>query len=218
MIQKLVLGATSALFLATGLLFVFTTSVKAQPSDALEAKEFFCHTRYSKAIDDEDSARKEACQKGYDTGSCDGTDGEAKDACIAGVNADKPIPEEPQDVEQEDIPMPDPPKLETNALGGVNRCGTVDTAYVMCPATSGDGISGSPVWGMLTVVLNIAIALIGIAAIGGMVYAGTIYASSRDDEARVRQARTLLMNIGIGLVIFAALYLLLQFIIPGGIF
>lgn len=221
-------GGGSLLFIViTFLSFAFTSTFMlskvafAQEQTENKAKTFFCDTRYSKKIDSSESQRKTACQNGYDGKGCgEGSDDE-KEACEAGARADRPIPSEPDDeqmdklAELDDI---DPPVTTSDSVSGSARCGSVDTAYISCPGVSGGGIDGSPVWGLVTVLLNIAVALVGLIAVGAVVYTGVIYSSAAGDEAKVRMALTMLKNIMIGTVVFASMYVLLQFIVPGGIF
>lgn len=200
--------------------FLLTNTASAQTATTLEADKFFCNTRYSRNIDDQESARREACQKGYEGEDCGAgdDDDEVYVACMAGVNAEKPIPDEPDDIDMSEIPEPEPPELDTTSIAGTSRCGGIDTAYVACPSPTGTGIAASPIWVLLNVFLNIAVAFVGIAAVGGLIYAGMMYSSAGDNQDRVKKAKTLMVNITIGLVVFAAMYILLQFIIPGGIF
>ena len=213
-------------------LFLLSPGAYAQGDDqddtsapsAGNVDNYFCDTRYSQKIDDKESERRSSCQKGYDGESC----GEASEndedgvyaACVAGAEAEKPLPEELDDESLEEIKnmATDPPTLNNESIAGGLRCGSVDTAYIACPTRNIGGIEGSPVWILLNVILNILVTLVGVVAVGGLVYAGMMYSSAGDNQDRVKKAKTLMVNITIGLVVFAAMYILLQFIIPGGIF
>lgn len=98
-------------------------------------------------------------------------------------------------------------------------CGGVEVAYFECgdEFTGNGGVETSGLWGILTVVLNIMIAGVGILAVGGIVYGAIMYASAQDNASQVQEAIGIIRNTIIGLVLFAFMYALLQFLIPGGI-
>lgn len=115
--------------------------------------------------------------------------------------------------------------LSTPASAAGDSCG-VPTAYL--DAICGDGgnsgggdskdIGNSGLWKILTGVLNIMIAGVGILAVGGIVYGAILYASAQDNQSQVQKAIEIFRNVTIGLVSFALMYSLLQFLIPGGVF
>ena len=71
--------------------------------------------------------------------------------------------------------------------------------------------------GILKLVLNILIYGIGVAAVIGVVIAGILYLTARDSEAQVATAKKRLYEVVIGLVLWVAMYSLLNFLIPGGL-
>lgn len=98
-------------------------------------------------------------------------------------------------------------------------CGGVDVAYLECETdNSGDPVQDSALWAILTLVLNIMIGAVGIAAVGGLVYAAIIYASAQDNASQVQQAKGIITNVVIGLVMFLVMWSGLQYLIPGGVF
>lgn len=82
--------------------------------------------------------------------------------------------------------------------------------------TSKDGHSA--IWYFLILVLNILTAGIGVAAVIGIIIAAILYASAEDKADQVHKAKDMIWNIVLGLVAYFAMYALLQFIIPGGVF
>lgn len=99
------------------------------------------------------------------------------------------------------------------------KCGGVDTSIINCTQTNkGDKIENNAVWGLLLIAINIMTGLIGIVAVGGLVYGSVLYASAEDKSDQVNQAKQIITNIVIGLILFALMYSLLNFLIPGGIF
>lgn len=102
-------------------------------------------------------------------------------------------------------------------------CGGVETAIFSCPddfdgeGAGPDAIKKSGLMGILVVVINVMAAAVGILAVGAFVYAGFLYASAADSQERVKQAIDIIRNTVIGLALFAALYALVNFIVPGGV-
>lgn len=97
-------------------------------------------------------------------------------------------------------------------------CGGVKTAIISCEQ-NGDGTAkDSGVWGILLLALNIMTAGVGIVAVGGIVYGAILHSSSQEDAGQIKQAKDIIKNVVIGLVAYGGMYLLLNFLIPGGIF
>ena len=98
-------------------------------------------------------------------------------------------------------------------------CAGVKTSIIDC-TQSGEGsdVTQSGVWGILLLVLNILTAGVGIAAVGGIVYASVLYTTSSDSADQTKKAKTVIRDVVIGLIAYAGMYLLLNFLVPGGIF
>lgn len=77
---------------------------------------------------------------------------------------------------------------------------------------------GGGVYHILNIALQILTYGVGILAVLGFVIVGTQYILARDNEAQVAKAKERLMQIVIGLVVYALLYIGLNFLIPGGVF
>lgn len=84
-------------------------------------------------------------------------------------------------------------------------------------AKDGD-VTNTGVFKLLIFILNILTAGVGIVAVGAVVYAGILYSSAGDNASQVQQAKDMIKNTIIGIVAFAFMYLLLNWLIPGGIF
>ena len=82
-----------------------------------------------------------------------------------------------------------------------------------CDEGTGDGV-----FRVLGIVLDVLTYGVGVLAIIGFVMVGIQYTTARDNEGQVAKAKERLTQIVIGLVIYALLYALLQFMIPGGVF
>lgn len=71
--------------------------------------------------------------------------------------------------------------------------------------------------GMLTLVLKILVYGLGAAATLGVVIAGIMYMTARDNPQQVAVAKKRLIDIVIGLVVWALMYTLLNWLVPGSL-
>lgn len=71
------------------------------------------------------------------------------------------------------------------------------------------------VMGILQLILKILVYGLGAAATIGVVIAGILYLTARDNQQQVVKAKTRLIEIAIGLVIWAAMFTVLNWLIPG---
>jgi hypothetical protein len=101
-----------------------------------------------------------------------------------------------------------------------DSCAGVTTAIIHCSQSGGTSADAqnSGVWGLLLLALNIMTAGVGILAVGGIVYGSVMYASAGDKAEQTKKAIGIITNVVIGVVSYAMMYLLLNFLIPGGIF
>lgn len=98
-------------------------------------------------------------------------------------------------------------------------CGGATTSIISCSqGAGGSNAQSTGVWGLLLIALNILTAGIGIAAVGGIVYAAILYASSSDSADQTKKAKDIIRNVIIGIIAYGAMYMGLNFIVPGGIF
>lgn len=223
-----VVSASAALLLSVVVAASVSQAQAPQPSvdvaQELNVTTFFCKTRYGLQVPGE-TARREACQKGYDEKACEPVTGDDEDglakACENGRLAFHDLNPEPAPDVSTTVasPMSSPPvERRQSAQSGTQSCGNVDTAFLSCQIPAVAGIGGTPLGALLTIILNFLALSVGIVAVGAFVYAGSIYASSRDSEAQVKKAKEIIKNTIIGLVMFVALYAIVEFIIPGGVF
>ena len=120
--------------------------------------------------------------------------------------------------------------LEAGALGepqpadpnpanpGAAGCAGVETSIIKCDADNSGDLENNGVWALLLLVINILTAGVGIVAVGGIVYGAILYTSAGDKADQVKKAIGVITNVVIGVVAYFAMFALLQFIIPGGIF
>lgn len=105
------------------------------------------------------------------------------------------------------------------AVNAATSCGGVDTAIISCPQKEGaKKAEDSAIWGVMIIALNIMTGGIGFLAVGGIVYASILYASAGDKAEQTKKAVGIITNVAIGIVAYGLMYVLLNFLIPGGIF
>ncbi len=71
--------------------------------------------------------------------------------------------------------------------------------------------------GILKLILNILVYGLGVAAVLGVIIAGILYMTARDSEAQVAAAKKRLYEIVIGLIAWAVMFVILNWLIPGGL-
>lgn len=99
-------------------------------------------------------------------------------------------------------------------------CG-VETSIIKCPSgtdnKSGD-VTKTGAGSLLVLAIQIMTAGVGVLAVGGLVYGAVLYVSAADSAEQVKKARTIIVNVVIGIVAYGLMYAILNFIIPGGLF
>lgn len=91
----------------------------------------------------------------------------------------------------------------------------------ICDAANEPGtgdIRKTGTWKLLMFALNILTALVGVVAVGALGWAGFMYATASNDSGKVTKAKEMIRDVVIGIVAYAFMYVLLQFLIPGGVF
>lgn len=70
---------------------------------------------------------------------------------------------------------------------------------------------------ILMLVLKVVVYGLGVAAVLGIVIAGIMYMTARDNEVQAAAARKRLMEVAVGLIAWALMYGVLNWLIPGGL-
>ncbi len=78
-------------------------------------------------------------------------------------------------------------------------------------------VESSGVWGLLLMIINILTAGVGVLAVGGIVYGAILYTSAGGSPEGIKKARGIITNVVIGVLAYALMFALLNFIIPGGL-
>ena len=77
-----------------------------------------------------------------------------------------------------------------------------------------DDGSGKAMVDTLVLVVDIFSAVVGVLAVGGIIFIGIRYLTSGGDVAKATKARKRLVELVIGIVIYAVMYTVLKFLIP----
>lgn len=111
------------------------------------------------------------------------------------------------------------------SANAAQKCGNVNTSIINCSEgntdTNGNGridARETGVWGILVLIINILTAGVAVLALAGIVYGAVLYTSAGGNPEQVKKAMGIFRNVVIGVVAFAGMYALLNFLIPGGAF
>ena len=94
-------------------------------------------------------------------------------------------------------------------------CGGVETSLLDCG--SGDSQTLGGVGALLKLGVQILTGLIGAGAIGAVVYAGILYTTAGGNSDQTKKAIGLIRNVVIGIIAYALMYFLLNWLVPGGV-
>ena len=96
-------------------------------------------------------------------------------------------------------------------------CSILPQAICGSSTSSSTDTSKSSVFQIVIWAVRILIGAVGIAAVGALIYAGIMYSSASGDSGQVTKAKALITNTVIGLVVYAFMFVILNWLIPGGI-
>lgn len=106
------------------------------------------------------------------------------------------------------------PALQAGAL----ECSVLPNEICSSADYKGDNVSNTGIWKLLVLVINIMTTGVALTAVGGIVYGSILYTSAAGNPEQVKKAKMMLLNVAIGVLAFALMYSLLQWLIPGGVF
>ena len=111
------------------------------------------------------------------------------------------------------------PSIASAAEAKNNGCET-DTAIIKCDNVdvTKDGVENTGLWSVLMLVINILTGGVAVIALGGIVYGSILYTSAGGSQEQVKKAMGIFSNVVIGIIAFAGMWALLNFLIPGGAF
>lgn len=93
-------------------------------------------------------------------------------------------------------------------------CGGTSTRIIKCEIPEGLPAI-TPIKELIRIAVIAMTAVIGVVATGGLAYAATIYSSARDSQAQVDQAKTIIRNIVVGILMYVFMAVLINWLIPG---
>lgn len=105
------------------------------------------------------------------------------------------------------------PAYAAPAASTANKCGTTKTEFIACDSKTGLETIND----LIKIALLVMTVGIGVVSVGGIAYASIIYASARDDQNRVNEARTIIRNIVIGLILYGFTVAIIGWLIPGSV-
>jgi hypothetical protein len=108
----------------------------------------------------------------------------------------------------------------SNKTSAASFCDNIVILKPLCSESgqNGSGPENNDIWKLLVKAINILTDGIIVVAIGGFIYAGVLYSSAGGNQDNIKKAKDIMQNIVMGLLAYAAMYSLLNFIIPGGMF
>ena len=106
---------------------------------------------------------------------------------------------------------------DNSSAQATNPCGNGVMTNLFGGCVGGDS-DGNGVFTVLNVILNVLTWGIGIAGTLGIVITGIQYMTAKDDVAQMAKAKNRLIQIVIGLAIYAVMWAFLQWLLPGGVF
>lgn len=93
--------------------------------------------------------------------------------------------------------------------------GSVETSFFGCVEDNGEGCG---VWLAINLIITILTFGVVIAATVGLVITAIMYISARDNPGQLSKAKTRIFEIIIGLAVYAAMWSVASWLIPGGVF
>ena len=92
-------------------------------------------------------------------------------------------------------------------------CGGANTSIISC-----DGDGQDAIMNVLKMIIQIMTVGIGVLAVGAVIFGAILYSSSAGSPENIKKAKTIWMNTVLGLILFAFMVAITNFLIPGGVF
>lgn len=158
-----------------------------------------CTARGGRWIGGTDGAQAPRCAEPVPVGPCEGHGGvDPKDPakCVDGSSSKENTAEGVQG----DIMRPS------------GQCGAARTNLISCTG-KGEQALGD----ILKIIISVLTVIIGIAATGGLAWAAILYAKAEDNASNVSEAKTLIRNIVIGILLYGFMVAIVNWLVPGGL-
>lgn len=88
----------------------------------------------------------------------------------------------------------------------------------ICGASDSSNLEDSGIWKLLVLIIRIMTIGVGIVAVAALTYAGFLYTTAQDSSEQTKKAKTMIASTVIGLLLYALMWSLLQYLVPGGVF
>ena len=92
-------------------------------------------------------------------------------------------------------------------------CGGAETSVISC-----EGEGSTAIINIIKQVIKILTAGVLVAAVGAVIYGAFLYTTSEGSPDKIKKAREVWTNTVIGIIMFAFMVAITNFIIPGGVF
>lgn len=90
-----------------------------------------------------------------------------------------------------------------------------DSVILPCPDPAKNEKNGIDV--ILNIIKDILSVLVGIAAVGGVIYGSILYTTAGGSSENTKKGMTIIKDTIIGVIVYILMYVLLNYIIPGGV-
>jgi hypothetical protein len=140
-------------------------------------------------------------------------------ACTSGATFIPPIPSNGECVKDKTKPKKDWENAGPVTYDNNNKPKCAKGDYV-APATykNAPSIEKTGIWLLLIIAINIITYGIGLAGVVGIVWGAMLYTTASGKPEQVKKANMVIANTLLGMIVYAAAYAFMNFIIPGGLF
>lgn len=97
-------------------------------------------------------------------------------------------------------------------------CGSVKTSIDFGCKSTGSGVQATPVFALLLAVVNFLAIGVGIVVVGGILWGAFQYITANGNSGKTEQAMNIVVNSVIGLFVYAFLFAIVNYLVPGGLF
>lgn len=81
-----------------------------------------------------------------------------------------------------------------------------------------DSNNGDGIYRILNIVVNVLTMGVGVLGTLGIIIAGIQYMTASGNEQQMAKAKKRIIEVALGLIVFGVMWVVLQFLIPGGVF
>ncbi len=104
-----------------------------------------------------------------------------------------------------------------SSVSAANNCGNTNTYFSWGKACD-DSQDGGQIMGLFLTIFNWLAIGVSLAVIAGIIYGAITYTTAGGAQDRAKKGIDIIRNSVIGLVLYFAMFSLLNFLVPGGLF